>query len=122
MISERLFKKTISCFIKNYGKGILEKKIKEDRPFIFTIFWDDLERRLQSSVLYLYGRASKFPRMAEMNVEFLKTHLPDFEIISFEDGIHNLELQKPKEVAELILEFLNRDRIKGEQQVFQTLQ
>ncbi|MGA2240312.1 MAG: hypothetical protein ABSG74_13990, partial [Candidatus Bathyarchaeia archaeon] len=44
--------------------------------------------------------------MAKGNADFLKTHLPDVEIISFQDGIHDLQLQKPEEVATLVLEFL----------------
>ncbi len=39
----------------------------------------------------------------------LKTHLPYVEVVSLKDGIHNLELQKPEEVANLILEFLNKN-------------
>ncbi len=44
--------------------------------------------------------------MAETNAEFLKNYLPNVEIVRFNDGIHDLELQKPKEVAALVLEFL----------------
>jgi hypothetical protein len=46
--------------------------------------------------------------MAETNAEFLKTHVSRVEVVSFKDGIHNLELQKPEEVGNLILEFLNK--------------
>jgi hypothetical protein len=35
-------------------------------------------------------------------------HLPQVELFSFRDGIHNLELQKPEEVANLIFEFLSK--------------
>jgi hypothetical protein len=37
--------------------------------------------------------------------------------VSFEDGIHDLQLQKPEEVARLILEFLAKPRI-NEQNAF----
>lgn len=57
-------------------------------------------------ILYLYGENSDYHDMARANANFLKTHLPDVEIISFQDGIHDLQLQKPEEVARLILEFL----------------
>jgi len=67
---------------------------------------------LETPVLYLYGKNSEFRWMAEMNVDFFKTHLPRVEIISFEDGVHDLQLQKPKEMGELILEFLRRNRLK----------
>jgi pimeloyl-ACP methyl ester carboxylesterase len=57
-------------------------------------------------ILYLYGENSDYHDMARANANFLKTHLPDVEIISFQDGIHDLQLQKPEEVARLILGFL----------------
>ena len=58
-------------------------------------------------ILYLYGKKSGYLCMAETNAAFLKKHLSDVTIISFEDGIHDLELQKPIEVADLIREFLD---------------
>jgi len=39
----------------------------------------------------------------------LKTHLTDVEVVSFEDGIHDMQLQKPEDVARLILEFLAKN-------------
>jgi hypothetical protein len=50
--------------------------------------------------------------MIEENIEFLKTHLPDFKVIGMEGGIHDLELQKPEEVSNLILDFLKKTRAK----------
>jgi pimeloyl-ACP methyl ester carboxylesterase len=47
--------------------------------------------------------------MAETNAAFLKTHLPNVEIVQFKDGIHDLELQKPEAVVALVLEFLAKD-------------
>jgi pimeloyl-ACP methyl ester carboxylesterase len=47
--------------------------------------------------------------MAATNAEFLKNHLANVEIVRFDDGIHDLELQKPKEVTRLIMEFLAKD-------------
>jgi hypothetical protein len=47
--------------------------------------------------------------MAEANAEFLKTHLPYVEVFCLKDGIHNLELQKPEEVARIILEFFHQN-------------
>lgn len=67
-------------------------------------------KTIQSPILYLYGGISEFRPMAEMNIEFFKTYLPKVEIVIFKDGIHDLELQKPREVANLILEFLNKSR------------
>jgi len=63
-------------------------------------------KRVQLPILYLYGKESGYLCMAETNAEFLKKHLSDVTVISFEDGIHDLELQKPAEVADLIREFL----------------
>ena len=47
--------------------------------------------------------------MAETNAEFLKAHLRNAKIVRFNDGIHDLELQKPEDVASLVLEFLGRN-------------
>jgi pimeloyl-ACP methyl ester carboxylesterase len=52
--------------------------------------------------------------MAKANANFLKTHLSNVEIISFQDGIHDLQLQKPEEVARLILEFLKKRNTEGQ--------
>jgi pimeloyl-ACP methyl ester carboxylesterase len=65
---------------------------------------------IQVPVLYLYGKRSEFRSMAEMNVQFFKTYLPEIEMVDFEDGVHDLELQKPGEVARLVLDFLERNR------------
>jgi pimeloyl-ACP methyl ester carboxylesterase len=57
-------------------------------------------------ILYLYGKKSGYLYMAETNAAFLKKYLSDVTIICFEDGIHDLQLQKPAEVADLIVRFL----------------
>jgi pimeloyl-ACP methyl ester carboxylesterase len=62
-------------------------------------------------ILYLYGENSDYHDMAKGNADFLKIHLPHVEVVSFGDGIHDLQLQKPEEVARLILEFLAKPRI-----------
>ena len=71
----------------------------------------DEAKMIQAPVLYLYGGNSNYHDMAEMNAEFLKTHLPNVKTVWINDGIHDLELQKPGEVADLILEFLTRNRM-----------
>ncbi|MEW6376578.1 MAG: alpha/beta hydrolase [Thermodesulfobacteriota bacterium] len=71
-------------------------------------------KTIRSPILYLYGEKSGYREMAEVNIGFFKNHLPNVEIVSFKDGIHDLELQKPEEVATLILEFLKKNR-KSEQ-------
>ena len=66
----------------------------------------DQAKTIQAPVLYLYGGNSYYHGMAETNAEFLRVHLQNVEIVRFDDGIHDLELQKPREVATLVLEFL----------------
>jgi pimeloyl-ACP methyl ester carboxylesterase len=65
---------------------------------------------VQLPILYLYGKKSGYRYMAETNAEFLKTHLSHVTIACFEDGIHDLELQKPAEVADLIVGFLGEHK------------
>jgi len=67
-------------------------------------------KTISTPILYLYGENSDYHDMAKANANFLKTHLPNVEVVSFQDGIHDLQLQKPEEVARLILEFLTRSR------------
>ncbi len=63
-------------------------------------------KTIQNPVLYLYGGNSYYHGMAETNAEFLKTHLRNARIVRLNDGIHDLELQKPADIAALVLEFL----------------
>jgi len=67
-------------------------------------------KTIQVPILYLYGENSDYRDMAETNAEFLRTHASSVEVVRFKDGIHNLELQKPEEVAKFILDFLNRSQ------------
>jgi pimeloyl-ACP methyl ester carboxylesterase len=71
-------------------------------------------KTVSSPILYFYGKNSDYHEMAKSNSIFLKTHLTDVEVVSFEDGIHDLQLQKPEEVARQILEFLAKDVTDGE--------
>ena len=66
-------------------------------------------KAIRIPILYLYGENSGYREMAEANAEFLKTYLPYVEVFCFKDGIHNLELQKPDEVARIILEFFHQN-------------
>jgi len=77
----------------------------------------DQAKTIQTHVLYLYGGNSYYHGMAETNAEFLKNHLPDVKVVRFDDGIHDLELQKPKEVATLVLEFLAENEIAEEEEM-----
>jgi len=55
--------------------------------------------------------------MAKTNAEFLRAHLQNVKIVRFNDGIHDLELQKPKEVATLILEFMAKNGTAQEKEI-----
>jgi pimeloyl-ACP methyl ester carboxylesterase len=76
--------------------------------------FSDEAKTIQIPILYLYGGNSTYHDMAATNAEFLKTHLQNVEIVRFKDGIHDLELQKPEEVARLILEFLKGGNTEGQ--------
>jgi len=67
-------------------------------------------KAIRIPILYLYGENSGYRRMAEANAEFLRSHLPFVEVFCFKNGIHNLELQKPEEVAKIILEFFDQNQ------------
>jgi pimeloyl-ACP methyl ester carboxylesterase len=77
----------------------------------------DQAKTIRTPVLYLYGRNSYYHGMAETNAEFLRAHLQNVEIVRFNDGIHDLELQKPKEVAAVVLEFLAKNGTAQEKEI-----
>jgi 2-hydroxymuconate-semialdehyde hydrolase len=79
---------------------LISRTIETSRDF------SDQAKTIRIPVLYLYGGNSYYHGMAETNAEFLKTHLQNVEIVRFKDGIHDLELQKPEEVADMVLQFL----------------
>jgi len=66
-------------------------------------------KAIRIPILYLYGENSGYRGMAEANADFLRAHLPYVEVFCFKNGIHNLELQKPEEVAKTILEFFDQN-------------
>lgn len=68
--------------------------------------FDGEAKSINVPVLYLYGENSDFVKvLAEPNIRFFQKYLPDVRIIGIEGGIHNLELQKPREIASLLLNF-----------------
>jgi pimeloyl-ACP methyl ester carboxylesterase len=99
--------KTASC-VSWYR---ISRTIETSRDF------SDQAKTIQTPVLYLYGGNSTYHDMAETNAEFLRAHLQNVEIVRFNDGIHDLELQKPKEVATLILEFLAKNGTAREKEI-----
>jgi pimeloyl-ACP methyl ester carboxylesterase len=78
----------------------ISRTLKTSRDFTEEV------KTISIPILYLYGEDSDYHDMAKANATFLKTHLPHVEIVSFKGGIHDLQLQKPEEVAALVLEFL----------------
>ena len=70
-------------------------------------------KRISTPILYLYGGNSDYYEMAKGNAEFLKAHLTDVQVVRFDNGIHDLELQKPEDVATLVLEFLSQNGTNG---------
>jgi pimeloyl-ACP methyl ester carboxylesterase len=70
--------------------------------------FEEEAKRITAPILYLAGRRSDFREMAACTVRFLEAHLPHAKIRYFEDGIHDLEAQKPYEVAEEICRFLEK--------------
>ena len=70
-------------------------------------------KRISTPILYLYGGNSDYYEMAKGNAEFFKAYLNDAQIVRFDDGIHDLQLQKPEDVSTLVLEFLSRNGTNG---------
>jgi pimeloyl-ACP methyl ester carboxylesterase len=56
--------------------------------------------------LYLYGEASKYRAVAEMNAEHFLRLAPGIEVMAVAGGIHDLHLQHPRTVSRLVLRFL----------------
>lgn len=70
-------------------------------------------KQIRAPVLYLYGEKTSFARMINTNIIYFQEHLPHVELVSFSDGIHDLELQKPVETTAAILEFLIPERLEA---------
>jgi pimeloyl-ACP methyl ester carboxylesterase len=73
---------------------------------------EEESRSIKIPVLYLYGTESDYKEIfLEKNIKFLKTYLPHAWIVALEGGIHDLAMQKPAEVADVILEFLRKKQL-----------
>ena len=70
-------------------------------------------KAIKAPVLYLYGEKTSFATMINTNLGYFQEHLPHVDLVSFSDGIHDLELQKPRETTTAILEFLAPERLEG---------
>lgn len=91
--------------------GILSANVKTasrvswhriDRIIRGTIDFTEAAGKCRVPVLYLYGGASKYRGMAERNARFLRENLPSAEVARIEDGIHDLQMQHPGQVAKII--------------------
>ena len=60
-------------------------------------------------ILYLYGEETRYRAVVDMNVRCFKALNPGITILSFKDGIHELHLQYPQEVARQILRFVGAE-------------
>jgi pimeloyl-ACP methyl ester carboxylesterase len=66
-------------------------------------------KSIKTPILFLYGTESAYKEiLLEKNLKYLKTYLPQAWIVAMEGGIHDLAMQKPSEVANVILEFLRK--------------
>ena len=74
-------------------------------------------KAITAPVLYLSGDKSSFREMTEMNIAYFKDNLPHVRLVSFVDGIHDLELQKPRETAALIQEFFEQNAFQSEKRI-----
>ncbi|MBN2084456.1 MAG: alpha/beta hydrolase [Anaerolineales bacterium] len=68
--------------------------------------FEEEAKRITAPILYLAGKKSDFREMTAETIRFLDTHLPHAKILNYTDGIHDLQSQKPYEVAKAIREFL----------------
>jgi pimeloyl-ACP methyl ester carboxylesterase len=66
-------------------------------------------KRIKAPILYMVGGESDFLDMTAETIRFLDAYLPHAKILNFEDGIHDLQSQKPYEVAKQILQFLGSE-------------
>jgi pimeloyl-ACP methyl ester carboxylesterase len=121
LVAEAVMGKAWEAMNETERKEVIEI-ISQNNKMASRMSWYGISRTLKTSrdftseagtirapVLYLYGENSTYHQMAETNAAFLKTHLPNVEIVQFKDGIHDLELQKPEAVVALVLEFLAKD-------------
>jgi pimeloyl-ACP methyl ester carboxylesterase len=68
--------------------------------------FDGIAKSMRTPILYLYGVESDFrENLVEPNISFLEAHLPNARIVGLEGGGHDLGFEKPRETADLILDF-----------------
>ena len=62
-------------------------------------------KSIKAPVLYLYGTETDFAELIRLSTQFFGMYLPTVRVVGLEGGIHDIERQKPKEVAALIADF-----------------
>jgi pimeloyl-ACP methyl ester carboxylesterase len=69
--------------------------------------FEEAAKSIGAPVLYIYGTESDFmDTLVADNIRFFENYLPHVQIVGLEGGIHDLEIQMPKDVAALVLTFL----------------
>lgn len=66
-------------------------------------------------LLYLYGGLSSLQDVVKKNLDFFQEQLPGIQVREFPLGIHYLQLQKPREVAREIKDFIFQRKGMGEE-------
>jgi pimeloyl-ACP methyl ester carboxylesterase len=98
-VLEQISSNTKSASRVPWYKISLARKISKDI--------EEEAKSIKAPILYLYGTKSDFKEIQlEKNIKFFTTYLPSAWIEAVEGGIHDLAMQKPTEVSDLILEFL----------------
>jgi pimeloyl-ACP methyl ester carboxylesterase len=70
---------------------------------------EEAAKYIRLPILYIYGTKSDFKKiLLDKNIEYLKNFLPHAWIVALEGGIPDLVMQRPEEVASLILDFLHK--------------
>lgn len=60
-------------------------------------------------VLYLYGEASQYRAVAEVNARRFEERHRNIEVVAFRNGVHDLQLQYPDDVSRIVLEFFGAE-------------
>jgi pimeloyl-ACP methyl ester carboxylesterase len=79
------------------------------RSHLTLIPFEEQAKQIQAPILYMAGKQSDFRDVTAETIRFLNAHLPRAEILNFDDGIHDLQSQKPYEVAKAILRFFESE-------------
>ena len=107
-------KKEVSSYLRSFFKSttrhafhliLTESKTRKD--------FEEEAKSIKTPVLYVYGGWSGFKDiLVKRNIQFFEAHIPNVQTVEFKGGIHDLAHQRPKEVADLILDFLAAERHK----------